>query len=393
MNKKISLGIVIGLLVLAVAVSSAASVGIMTREYDRVLAGLPQKLERYEILDELDDVINKHYFGKSVESDIEQAIAQGYVSSLGDKGSKYMTASQYSSYLAEQNGDVSGIGIEYERTAESYLQLTSVDSSSPAAQAGMQEGDIIIAFDGIMLDADNYDEMVEKLTSEKVTGVNLIYKRDEAETTVSITKGYSASSVKTDVYENVGYISITEFYPSTVAQVEEAVNRFTSSQLGAIVIDLRKNRSDNYDVAMQVLDIFVPMSDSSRAAATVVDEDGNTVKTFATTAGEVNIPVGVLVSARTKQAAELFACNLRDFGKGLIFAEKTTGASALYQEIFELSKGNAVLLTTGTVLPYSSESFDGVGLTPDYVLEAKAGKGDISSDGQFLYAVSVLVNN
>lgn len=391
MNRKISLGIVIGLLVLAVAVSSAATVGVMTREYDRVLAGLPQKLERYEILDELDDIINKHYYGKSVESDIEQAIAQGYVSSLGDKGSKYMTAAQYASFLNERNGNISGIGIEYTRTAESYLEITSVDSSSPAAQAGIQAGDLIIAFDGIMLDAENYDSMVEKLTSEKVTGVNLIYKRGETETTANIVKGYSVRSVVTDVYENVGYISITDFYPSTVLQVEEAVNRFTASQLSAIVIDLRKNTSDNYEVAMQVLDIFVPMTDSDKAAATVVDEDGNVVKAFATTAGEVNIPVGVLVSSKTRQAAELFACNLRDFGKGLIFAEKTTGKSALYQEIFELSKGNAVLLTTGKVLPYSSESFDGVGLTPDYALEVKAGKGDIASDGQFLYAVSVLV--
>ena len=391
MNRKIPTGIVIGLLVLSVALSSAATAGVITREYDRVLAGLPQKLERYEILDELDDVINKHYYGKSVETDIEQAIAQGYVSSLGDKGSKYMTASQYTSYLAERNGNISGIGIEYTRTAESCLEVTSVDSSSPAYEAGIREGDLIIAFDGIMLDADNYDSMVEKLTSEKVTGVNLIYKRGDTETTANITKGYSARSVKTDVYENVGYISITEFYPLTVLQVEEAVNRFTASELSAIVIDLRKNRSDNYEVAMQVLDLFVPMSDSDKAAATVVDEDGNTVKTFATTAGEVNIPVGVLVSSKTKQAAELFACNLRDFGKGLIFAEKTTGKSALYQEIFELSKGNAVLLTTGKVLPYSSESFDGVGLTPDYVLETKAGKGGIDADSQFLYAVSILV--
>ena len=391
MNRKIPTGIVIGLLVLAVALSSAATAGVITREYDRVLAGLPQKLERYEILDELDDVINKHYYGKSVETDIEQAIAQGYVSSLGDKGSKYMTASQYTSYLAERNGNISGIGIEYTRTAESCLEVSSVDSSSPAYEAGIREGDLIIAFDGIMLDADNYDSMVEKLTSEKVTGVNLIYKRGDTETTANITKGYSARSVKTDVYENVGYISITDFYPSTVVQVEDAVNRFTASQLSAIVIDLRKNTSDHYEVAMQVLDIFVPMTDSDKAAATVVDEDGNVVKAFATTAGEVNIPVGVLVSSKTKQAAELFACNLRDFGKGLIFAEKTTGKSALYQEIFELSKGNAVLLTTGKVLPYSSESFDSVGITPDYVLEAKAGKGSIAEDGQFLYAVSVLV--
>ncbi len=391
MNKKIPLGITVGLIIFAIAVSSAVSVGVMSKEYDRVLAGLPQKLERYEILDELDDIINKHYYGKSVESDIEQAIAQGYVESLGDRISRYMTASQYSSYLAERNGNISGIGIEYTRTAKNYLEITSVAPSSPAEDAGLREGDLIIAFDGIMLDAENYDEMVSKLTAEMLTSVNIIYKRGETETTANIVKGYEAESVVSDVYENVGYIKITDFYPSTVLQVQQAVDKFTASGLGAIVIDLRNNKSDNYDIAMQVLDIFVPMSDAKKAAATVVDEDGNTVKTYATTAGEVNIPVGVLVSTKTKQAAELFACNLRDFGKGLLFAEKTTGASVLYQEIFELSGGSAVLLTTGKVLPYSGQSYDGTGLTPDYVLEAKAGKGDISSDGQFLYAVSVLV--
>ncbi len=390
MNKKISLGIVLGLVILAVAASSAISIGVMAGEYNRILEGLPEKLDRYEILDELDDIINRNYYGKSEEENLEQAIAQGYVEGLGDGSSKYMTAQKYADYLSENSGDMLGIGIEYVKNASGYIEITEVYDSSPAESAGLKKGDEIIAFDGIMIDAENYEEMEEKLTGDKLTAVNIIYRRGDTETGVSVVKGYEASSVTTSVYENVGYIEITDFYPGTTAQVKSAVDKFTSSGLSTIIIDLRKNSSDNYDTAMETLDIFVPMSVSDRPAASVVDENGNTVKTYTTTSGEVNARIGVLVSRKTKQAAELFACNLKDFGKGEIFAVSTTGGSALVQEIFELSSGSAVLLTTGKVLPYSSVSFDEVGITPDYTLESSAVSDKIEEDVQFLYAVSML---
>ncbi len=390
MNKKISLGIVVGLLVLAIAASSAISIGVMAGEYNRILEGIPEKLARYEILDELDDIINRNYYGKSEEENLEQAIAQGYVEGLGDGKSKYMTAEKYADYLSENNGNMLGIGIEYVKNSLGYIEITKVYPSSPAKSAGLRKGDQIFAFDGIMIDAENYKEMEEKLTGDRLTSVNLIYKRGKTETNVSVVKGYEASSVFTSVYENTGYIGITDFYPGTTEQVQTAVDKFTSSGLSSIVIDLRENNSDNYDVAMKVLDIFVPMSDSQKPAATVVDENGNVVKSYSTTSGEVNSRIGVLVSTKTKQAAELFACNLRDFGKGEIFAVTTTGGSALVQEVFELSSGSAVLLTTGKVLPYISESFDKEGITPDYVLESASISDNIEEDTQFLYAVSML---
>ena len=390
MNKKVSLGIVIGLLILAVAASSAISVGVMAGEYNRILEGIPEKLDRYEILDELDDIINKNYYGKSEQANLEQAIAQGYVEGLGDGSSVYMTAEKYMDYLSENSGNMLGIGIEYIKNSLGYIEITAVHPSSPAKSAGLKKGDTIIAFDGIMIDAENYEEMEEKLTGDKLTSVNIIYKRGDTETGVSVVKGYEASSVITGVYENVGYIEITDFYPGTTAQLKSAVEKFTSSGITTMIIDLRKNSSDNYDVAMECLDIFVPMSYSDKPAASVIDENGNIVKTYSTTSGEVNARIGVLTSKKTRQAAELFACNLRDFGKGELFAVSTTGGSALVQQIFELSSGSAVLLTTGKVMPYISESFDGKGISPDYVLESSVSADDFSQDSQFLYAVSML---
>ncbi len=390
MNKKISLGAAVSLFILVAALASAVTLAVVGNEYNSILKGLPEKIERYEILDELDDVINNHYYGKSEGAYLEQAIAQGYVEGLGDKSSLYMTADRYKEYLSEVNGDMFGIGAEYTKSKGGNIEITKVYDGSPAENSGLRAGDIIVAFDGIRIDAANYTEMEAKLQGDKLTSVNIIYNRDGTETNVTVVKGYEAQSVFTDAYNNIGYIEITDFYPSTAEQTQQAIDKFISSEITAVVVDLRKNTSGNYEQAMKTLDIFVPMSDAQKAAATVLDENGNIVKTFSTTSGEVSLPVAVLVSAETQKAAELFACNMRDFNKGMLFGTGNTRGSAMMQEIFELSKGSAVLLTTGTVIPYKSETFNGTGLAPDYITEDSPRSDVLEQDGQFLYAVSVL---
>ena len=390
MNKKISLGVAVSFLILVAALASAITLGVVGSEYNSILKGLPEKIERYEILDELDDVINNNYYGKSEGADLEQAIAQGYVNGLGDRNSLYMTAEKYKEYLSEINGDMFGIGAEYTKNKKGYIEITKVYEGSPAENSGLRAGDVIVAFDGIRIDVNNYDEMEAKLKGDKLTSVNIIYSRDSVETNITVVKGYEAQSVFTSAYDNIGYIEITDFYPSTAEQTQQAVDKFMSSDISAVVVDLRSNTSGNYEQAMKTLDVFVPMSDAEKSAATVLDENGNTVKVFSTTSGEISLPVAVLVSSETQKAAELFACNIRDFNKGVIFGTGNTKGSAMMQEIFELSKGSAVLLTTGIIMPYKSESFNKTGITPDYITEDSPRTDAIEEDGQFLYAVSVL---
>lgn len=390
MNKKISLGVALSFAILIAALASAITLGIVGSEYNSILKGLPEKIERYEILDELDGVINNNYYGKSDASNLEQAIAQGYVAGLGDKSSVYMTADSYREYLSEANGDMYGIGAEYSKNKNGYIEITKVYDGSPAKNSGLKKGDVIVAFDGIRIDVNNYDEMEAKLEGDKLTSVNIIYDRDGVENNITVVKGYEAQSVLVDAYNNVGYIEITAFYPSTAAQVQQAVDRFSSSDITAIVLDLRNNTSGNYEQAIKALDVFVPLSDGDKGAATVLDKNGNVIKSFTTSSGEVNLPVAVLVSRDTQKAAELFACNIRDFNKGIIFGSGNTKGSAMMQEIFELTGGSAVLLTTGLIMPYKSEGFNGTGLTPDYTVDESEQSDNIAEDSQFLYAVSIL---
>ena len=392
MNKKISLGLAVGILILAVAVSSAVTMGIVNKEYNNILKGLPEKLERYEILDELDGVIKNNYYSGSDEASLKAALAGGYVAGLKDPFSKFMTADEYAEYISGIQGNMYGIGIKSEKTSDNRIKITAVYSGSPAKSSGLRAGDIIIAFDGIMLDANNYDELSAKLEGDKLTAVNLTYKRNNTETTVNIIKGYEAQSVLSKTYGNVGYIKINEFYSTTANQVEAAVESLTSSKVSALVIDVRNNSSTNYENAMDALDIFVPVNDSAVPAASVLDSKGNVVEKFVTTAGEVGLPVAVLINEKTEAAAELFACNIRDFSKGALVGTKTKGV-ALVPKAFKLTDGNAVLLSVGIVRPYKSETFNSSGLTPDKESVLKSAAEDIGSDSQFLDAVALLTES
>ena len=101
------------------------------------------------------------------------------------------------------------------------------------------------------------------------------------------------------------------------------------------------------------------------------------------------MPTAVLINEKTEAAAELFACNIRDFSKGALVGTKTKGV-ALVPKAFKLTDGNAVLLSVGIVKPYKSETFNSSGLTPDKESVLKSAAADIGSDSQFLDAVALL---
>ncbi len=391
MNKKISLGIVITVMLLTAVVSSFVCYEIVDRKYDKVVEGMPEKMERYDLLDEVDAIIKNNYYGKMDGNELSDSLVKGYMDSLGDSNSRYMTKDEYAEYKSENKGDMLGIGIEYEKTAKSQIRITKVYDGSPAKNQGIKKGDIIVAFDGIKLTNKNYKELSSKL-EDSSGSVNIIYKRDSSEKAVTLQKGYEALSVATGVYQsNIGYISINDFYSGTPQQVSAALDTFIASGITALVLDLRENKSVNYDAAMKTLDLFLPMTTDEKPAATVTDNSGKNVKTYNMTPGEINLPIAILVSSTTASAAEIFVSNMSLMSKCDVYGDENTKGDCLVQEIFELSGKGALLLSVGKILPYSGEGYEKTGITPDYVYEYDEKNDDFTKDKLFLYASSFLL--
>lgn len=389
MNKKISLGTVIGLIAIAIAITSAITMNAVKLSYNSILKNLPERSQRYALLEELQDIIDENYYGKRSREELLSSLGEGYVNSLGDTDDKFMTGEEYKEYLREKSGNMSGIGAKTERV-KNTLKITKVYSNSPAKKAGLKAGDIIVGFDGIKLNKSNFKELTGKLSGENLSSVNIIYKRDKTEKSVTLMKGYEIPSVEWDVYENVGYLKIADFFSKTADDLKAQTEKLVSSGMKAIIIDLRENESTNYDYMLSCLDIFVPMDSSDNHTFKVADENGIIIKTLSTTPGEVNIPVAILASTKTKAAAEFFCSAMKDFSKAVIFSDGNTAGDVSLMEVFELSNGSAVLLTVGKVQPYKGESYEDEGITPDYIYESDSKGTKLSEDSQFVYAVSVL---
>lgn len=391
MNKKISLGLALTLALIITAAGCFVCYEVVDSKYNNVVAGLPERMSRYDLLDEVDGIIRDNYYGKTESDDITDSLIKGYMESLDDSNSVYMTKDEYADYRSEIKGDMSGIGIEYEKTSKSQIKITRVYKGSPAKNQGLKKGDVIVAFDGIKLTSKNYKTLSSKL-HDSTSSVNIIYKRSGTEKAVTIQKGYEAESVTTGVYENsIGYIALSDFYTGTASQVSDALDKFVMSGISGLVIDLRDNKSVNYDAAMETLDLFLPMTTEDKPAATVSDNSGKTVKTYNMTAGEINIPIALLVSAQTASAAEVFACDMRQMNKCTIYGDESTKGQCLVQDIFELSDEGALLLSVGMIYPYSGESYEDNGIEPDDVYEYEEKNDDFSKDSLFLYAASILV--
>ena len=104
----------------------------------------------------------------------------------------------------------------------------------------------------------------------------------------------------------------------------------------------------------------------------------------------------VLVNNQTSGPAELFACDLRDFGKAQLVGTTTNGNGTM-QKAYQLSDGGAIILTVAEIKPYVSASYNSVGVVPDYEVkldsekEAKLAILSQEDDDQYKKAYDVLV--
>lgn len=375
MNKKISLGLALALIFVSIAATVAVTMSVTMRTYNSIIKDLPSRSKLYSAVSELDDIVRNNYYGEINDSLLNADLSDGYAAGLGDKYSCYMTAAEYTVYKDEMDGRKIGVGIiPFYNSVDMALYVGEVSENSPAALSGLQKGDKITHIDEEAVTVYNYNELMQKLTGDRLSSVTVTYVRGEESKTVSIVKGYSAQTVYTSLNNTVGYIKITDFYATTASQLETAVDNLMKQGATGLIFDLRGTYNGTIAHAASALDVLVPVaSEGSGALATALAKDGSAKQTFTADAESISMPMMVLVNSETAGPAELFACDLRDYGKAQLIGEKTAGNGTM-QEAFPLSDGGAIVLTTAVIQPYTSETYNTVGLTPDAEVSLSAEK-------------------
>lgn len=391
MNKKISLGVAITLIIASIAATFAITMSVSQRIYNRLIVNLQDRMESYALIDELDAIVQENFYGTIVSDTRNSDMLGGYINSLKDPSSCYLSRSAYSSYLASINGEINGIGANVALDSKSgYLTVTSVFDNSPASSAGIQQGDLISVIDGETVTKKNFAKMMESLSGNKLTSVKITFLHANKAKTVSVMMGYSTKSV---YYKAVGtdtaYIKIDGFYANTAKQLKEALQDIPDSTR-SVVFDVRGVSEGTVQYTADTLKLIVPIaSEGSGALATEIDKNGNKTFYASDSSSLTGYSIAVLADKSTSGCGELFACDLRDFGMAKIVGETTKG-NASVQKDFALSDGSGVILTVAKVYPYVTETFDETGIKPD--IEVLSEKNTPESDAQLQSAINYLAN-
>jgi carboxyl-terminal processing protease len=370
LNKKISLGLAISLICVFVAVAVTITMTVSMNIYNKIIKDVSERSNLYSTISEIDDIVRKNYFGQINENLLASMTSSGYINGLGDRYSRYMTATEYAEYKEKEKGNDGGIGvIAVYDSKNNNIYVSEVSEGSPAQLQGIEKGDVITAVDSVEVTPKNYQDLIDNLSGDKLTAVDVTFSHLGESKTVSVARGYEAQTVFYSINNGVGYIKIIAFYSNTADQLKTAIKYMESNSVKSVIFDVRNNNSGLIEYAVDCIDLIVPVAiEGNGAIATTVDKDGNTLQTFTSDSSSVNFAMMILVNGNTAGASELFACDLRDFGLAKLVGTKTTGNGTM-QKIFELSDGSAISLTVAKILPYKSECYDKIGLTPDYIVE------------------------
>lgn len=390
MNKKVSLGVTISAVFIAIAVTFSLTLLFARENFNNQLTNLSQKQAVYGKIYELDSAIADKYFSADeIDYDkLADGVASGYMSGIGDKYAAYYSSDEYDDMLSENSGRRSGLGINARiGTSDDTLTVTSVYSGSPANVAGIKAGDEIISVDDKKVSSEGAESTLKTLRGEVGTTYKIVVSRKDQQLEMSVTLAeYDVVSVTREQIDNIGLLRISEFNSATVKQFKTELKKLTDAGMTAIIFDVRNNPGGTLDSVAQILDELLPAG----PIASATYADGQTKTLYNSDENELKLEMAVIVNGETASAAELFAAALQDYNKAVVIGTQTYGKGVM-QDTARLTDGSAIKYTSAKYNPPYSENFDGVGVTPDIVAEAKSGSDEVYiNDNQIQTALDEL---
>lgn len=343
MNRKISLGMAVSIAAIIAAFAVVITYTAAIRIFDSRMNSVTERQNMYQLLSEIDITVRQNYAGEMSESYLQRNISQGYLSGLGDPYSAYLSADEYQLAVNEGLGYTFGFGMDIARASDGSILVNVVYDGSPAGKAGIQSGDLIVSVGGKDVLSVGYDKAVAMI-GEASPKVSLVVSRSGKKQAYELTRSkFETKSVTHRITaENIGVITVYEFNDKTPTQFNTSLNKLRNKGVKGMIIDLRDNGGIHYESACEVLDTLLP----SGSLMSVTDKDGRTLLKYASDTGYIDLPAEVLVNGGTEGAAELFAAVMMSYGRAETFGTATAGHTTV-QELFQLSNGGALRLTTG----------------------------------------------
>ena len=343
----------------------------------------------------LDEIYRSNYINGIDDKRLADGLVEGYIYGVGDKYGNYMTAEEYEEYRKTLNAQMDGIGVSVIWDADlKAIEVITVYEGSPAEKAGIQAGDYIYAADGKQSSELGYEQTVAAIRGVSGTTVELEVVSNGTRKTVSVQRApLEIKTVKYYNIDNIGVISISNFYSDTPGEVKAAVTALKAKGCDRLIFDMRNNPGGLLDAVVDTLDYLLPEGTLVRT----VDAKGKETK-YPSDADCVDMPMTVIVNGSTASAAELFTSALMDFDYAEVVGTTTYGKGTVTAP-YMLGDGSVVYISMMLYYPPVSDNFEGKGITPDVEIELSEEAQKINfnkltyeNDNQLQKAVEIIKN-
>jgi carboxyl-terminal processing protease len=347
------------------------------------LGGHPQWLPdpvRHAFVDKkADDVteaiqkIQDVYYRPIGDRQLTDTAIKGMIAGLDDRFSNYFTPKEYASFQQDQDSRFSGIGMLVAQDPKGLL-VTKVYPSSPASQAGIRAGDVIVRAKGRSLKGVGSQQSTALIKGPAGTSVRLTYLHKGKPHTVTATRAeisvpMVASTLKKVGGKKIGVVALSQFGSGAHAEVYAALRKLLKRGADRFVFDLRGNGGGLVTEAQLIASAFI------RSGPIVTTKGRNVAAQTLDATGEPVVPsdpLVVLVDKGTASASEIVTGALQDTKRATVVGTRTFG-KGVFQQVLELSDGGALDITAGQYFTPKGRNLGGKGVTKGTTVNTGAG--------------------
>jgi carboxyl-terminal processing protease len=333
---------------------------------------------------------------------------RGMVEALGDTGhTAFLTPQEKELRRSGVAGAFTGIGAEL-GVREGLPVIVAPIDGSPAAEAGLQPGDILVRVDGEDVTRLPLSEIVEKVRGPAGTEVQLTVLRtdDNQSYDITITRreiDIPAASWAMVPGTSVAAVRISQFSANAERDLINAIQAAEADGATGLIVDVRNNPGGLLDQAIRVTSQFL----TGGNVLLEEDAEGNRTEYPVVEGGRApEIPLVVLVNPGTASAAEIFAGAIQDHERGQVVGETTFGTGTVLQP-FDLDDGSELLLGVRQWLTPNGRLIRNQGIAPDVEVtlplgsellspaafqQLTAGEVQASADAQMQRALALLTS-
>lgn len=315
--------------------------------------------------------IEQNYIGSlPTSTEMTYGAIRGSLGILGDPYTIFIEPVVREQERESLRGNFGGIGANIQRNEAGEVVLSPIPGN-PAEAAGILDGDVLLAVDGLEVTAEmTVEEIAAIIRGEEGTAVTLtiIHPGETDPNNITITRAVillpSVAFQLLPDQPTLGYIRLSRFSGESAGEVERAILSLQEQGAERLILDLRQNGGGLLDAAVEVGDHFLDEGVVLYQISRTEDEK-IFMSTDETTAADM--PLVVLIDGGTASASEIVAGALQDRERAVLIGTTTFGKGSV-QLVYDLSDGSSVHVTSARWFTPDRHQIDQQGLEPNIVV-------------------------